>query len=167
MPISRLAECILETKSDVVEAKLLAPLVGHVGDGNFHLSFIIHPDDPTEMARAQAVNDRMVHRALAMGGTCTGEHGIGSGKIACLEEEHASAMPSHAADQAGARSRQPDESGQGAAAQLTRSRSTKTRSSQRSNLRPTSGRRPTSRNPKVAWSAKEAPLPASIPPTIA
>jgi D-lactate dehydrogenase (cytochrome) len=93
VPISRLAECILETKRDVVEAKLLAPLVGHVGDGNFHLSFIIHPDDPTEMARAQAVNDRMVHRALAMGGTCTGEHGIGSGKIACLEEEHASAMP--------------------------------------------------------------------------
>ena len=93
VPISRLAECILETKRDVVEAKLLAPLVGHVGDGNFHLSFVIHPDDPTEMARAQAVNDRMIHRALAMGGTCTGEHGIGSGKIACLEEEHASAMP--------------------------------------------------------------------------
>src|SRR6185369_1565258 len=93
VPISRLAECILETKRDVVEAKLLAPLVGHVGDGNFHLSFIIHPDDPSEMARAQAVNDRMIHRALAMGGTCTGEHGIGSGKIACLEEEHASAMP--------------------------------------------------------------------------
>ena len=93
VPISRLAECILETKRDVVEAKLLAPLVGHVGDGNFHLSFIIHPDDPSEMARAQGVNDRMIHRALAMGGTCTGEHGIGSGKIACLEEEHASAMP--------------------------------------------------------------------------
>jgi D-lactate dehydrogenase (cytochrome) len=93
VPISRLADCILETKRDVVEAKLLAPLVGHVGDGNFHLSFIIHPDDPTEMARAQAVHDRMIHRALSMGGTCTGEHGIGSGKIACLEEEHASAMP--------------------------------------------------------------------------
>jgi D-lactate dehydrogenase (cytochrome) len=93
VPISRLAECILETKRDVTESKLLAVLVGHVGDGNFHMCFVIDPDDPEEMARAKAVNDRMVHRALAMGGTCTGEHGIGSGKIACLEEEHASAIP--------------------------------------------------------------------------
>src|SRR5215471_6993943 len=93
VPISRLAECILETKRDVVESKLLAVIVGHVGDGNFHLCFMIDPDDPEEMARAQGVNDRMVHRALAMGGTCTGEHGIGFGKIACMEEEHASAMP--------------------------------------------------------------------------
>jgi D-lactate dehydrogenase (cytochrome) len=93
VPISRLAECILETKRDVVESKLLAVIVGHVGDGNFHLCFMIDPDDPEEMARAQGVNDRMVHRALAMGGTCTGEHGIGFGKIACLEEEHPSAIP--------------------------------------------------------------------------
>jgi D-lactate dehydrogenase (cytochrome) len=93
VPISRLADCILETKRDVLEAKLLAPLVGHVGDGNFHLCFIIHPDDPAEMARAKSVNDRMIARALAMGGTCTGEHGIGSGKIDCLEKEHESALP--------------------------------------------------------------------------
>ncbi len=93
VPISRLAECILETKKDVAESGLLAPLVGHVGDGNFHLSFIIDPNDPAEMARAQAVNDRMIARALALGGTCTGEHGIGSGKIHCLEKEHASAVP--------------------------------------------------------------------------
>jgi D-lactate dehydrogenase (cytochrome) len=93
VPISRLADCILETKRDVSDSQLLAVLVGHVGDGNFHLCFMIDPNDPEEMARAQSVNDRMVHRALAMGGTCTGEHGIGLGKIACLEEEHASAIP--------------------------------------------------------------------------
>jgi len=92
VPISRLADCILETKQDVVEAGLLAPIVGHVGDGNFHLCFIIDPADREEMARAQRVNGRMVSRALAMGGTCTGEHGIGTGKIDFLEEEHGSAL---------------------------------------------------------------------------
>ncbi len=93
VPISRLADCILETKQDVVDAGLLAPIVGHVGDGNFHLCFIIDPENPEEMARANKVNERMVARALAMGGTCTGEHGIGTGKIAFLEEEHGSALP--------------------------------------------------------------------------
>jgi D-lactate dehydrogenase (cytochrome) len=92
VPISRLADCILETKQDIAEAKLLAPIVGHVGDGNFHLTMILDPDDPAEMAAAQRVNDRMIERALAMGGTCTGEHGIGSGKIACLEAEHGEAV---------------------------------------------------------------------------
>ncbi|WP_374447241.1 FAD-linked oxidase C-terminal domain-containing protein [Stella sp.] len=92
VPISRLAECILETKKDIVESRLLAPIVGHVGDGNFHLAFIIDPDDPDEIARAQALNDRMVHRALAMGGTCTGEHGIGYGKINFLTAEHGDAV---------------------------------------------------------------------------
>ncbi|MEA2782525.1 MAG: hypothetical protein QOK29_4069 [Rhodospirillaceae bacterium] len=92
VPISRLADCILETKRDIAESKLLAPIVGHVGDGNFHLTFIIDPNDPAEMAAAHVVNDRMVARALAMGGTCTGEHGIGSGKIACLEAEHGDAV---------------------------------------------------------------------------
>ncbi|MCC7276225.1 MAG: FAD-binding oxidoreductase, partial [Alphaproteobacteria bacterium] len=61
-------------------------------DGNFHLAFIIDPDDKDEMARAQALNDRMVHRALAMGGTCTGEHGIGYGKIEFLTAEHGEAV---------------------------------------------------------------------------
>ena len=93
VPISRLADCILETKQDVVEAGLLAPIVGHVGDGNFHLCFIIDPENPEEMARAHTVNGRMVSRALAMGGTCTGEHGIGTGKIDFLEKEHGSALP--------------------------------------------------------------------------
>ncbi len=92
VPISRLADCILETKRDIEESDLLAPIVGHVGDGNFHLSFVIDPDDPAEMARAEALNDRMVMRALAMGGTCTGEHGIGTGKMKFLQAEHGEAV---------------------------------------------------------------------------
>jgi len=92
VPISRLAACILETKRDIEESALLAPIVGHVGDGNFHLSLIIDPDDPGEMARAEALNQRMVMRALAMGGTCTGEHGVGIGKMKFLEAEHGPAV---------------------------------------------------------------------------
>ena len=64
-----------------------------MGDGNFHLLFLLDPDDPDEQARAKAVNARLIDRALASGGTCTGEHGIGFGKIASLEREHADAMP--------------------------------------------------------------------------
>ena len=74
--------------ADVIASGLLAPIVGHVGDGNFHLQFLVDTDDPDEMARAQAVNKRMVRRAQAMGGTCTGEHGVGLGKIGSVEEEH-------------------------------------------------------------------------------
>lgn len=92
VPISRLAECILETKKDIAESYLLAPLVGHVGDGNFHLVYVIDPDKPEEMAEAKRLNDRMVERALAMGGTCTGEHGIGYGKMDALEQEHGDAV---------------------------------------------------------------------------
>ena len=92
VPISRLADCILETKKDIEESGLLAPIVGHVGDGNFHLSFIIDPDDRAEMAKSQEVNDRMVLRALGMGGTCTGEHGIGYGKLDFLTAEHGEAV---------------------------------------------------------------------------
>ena len=88
VPISRLAECILETRAEIDAEGLLAPIVGHVGDGNFHVTFLLDPDDAGEIARADAVSDRMVHRALAMGGTCTGEHGIGYGKIGYLEAEH-------------------------------------------------------------------------------
>ena len=88
VPISNLAECILETRADIDASGLLAPIVGHVGDGNFHLTFILDPDDAAEVARAEAVNERMVARALAMGGTCTGEHGIGYGKIEFLGREH-------------------------------------------------------------------------------
>src|SRR5260221_4353876 len=88
VPISRLADCIVETKRDIEEHHLLAPIVGHVGDGNFHTSIIIDPNKPEELQAAEAFNQRLVTRALAMGGTCTGEHGIGTGKMAFLEQEH-------------------------------------------------------------------------------
>ena len=87
VPISRLAESILETKADIAQSELIAPIVGHVGDGNYHLAIIVDTDSEEEMAKAKALNDRMVTRALELGGTCTGEHGIGSGKIACLRAE--------------------------------------------------------------------------------
>jgi len=92
VPISRLAECILETQKDIVANDLYAPIVGHVGDGNFHLTMMVDPSDPTYLPRAEALNDRMVARALALGGTCTGEHGVGMGKIKFLYEEHGEAM---------------------------------------------------------------------------
>jgi len=88
VPISRLAECIHETKKDLADSPLPGPLVGHVGDGNFHLLLAVHPDVPSEMAAAERLVDRLVARALAMGGTCTGEHGVGLGKIRFLEAEH-------------------------------------------------------------------------------
>ena len=92
VPISRLAECILATRADIEAEGLLAPIVGHVGDGNFHVTFLLDPNDPGETARADGVSGRMVERALAMGGTCTGEHGIGMGKIGYLEAEHGEAV---------------------------------------------------------------------------
>ncbi|MEO3428678.1 FAD-linked oxidase C-terminal domain-containing protein [Pelagibius sp. CAU 1746] len=92
VPISRLAECILETRKDIDASGVLAPIVGHVGDGNFHLTFLIDPDEPEEMAKAEGVNERMVMRALAMGGTCTGEHGVGTGKMRFLQAEHGEAL---------------------------------------------------------------------------
>lgn len=92
VPISRLAECIMETKKDIAESFVIAPLVGHVGDGNFHLTFIIDPNDPRELAEAERLNDRLVMRALAMDGTCTGEHGIGLGKSKFLVAEHGEAV---------------------------------------------------------------------------
>ncbi len=88
VPISRLADCILETQSDLKTTRLLAPLVGHVGDGNFHLVYVLDRDNPDELAEAEQFNQRLVERALAMGGTCTGEHGIGYGKLDFLEHEH-------------------------------------------------------------------------------
>jgi D-lactate dehydrogenase (cytochrome) len=92
VPISRLAECISETKRDIRESGLLAPIVGHVGDGNFHLVFVIDPEDAEEMEKAEALNDRMVTRAIGLGGTCTGEHGIGYGKLDFLQAEHGEAV---------------------------------------------------------------------------
>ena len=92
VPISRLAECIEETRKDIEDSGLLAPIVGHVGDGNFHLVMVLDPDDPDEMARAKALNERLVMRGLAMDGTCTGEHGVGYGKIDFLLAEHGEAV---------------------------------------------------------------------------
>jgi len=88
VPISKLAETIAETKRDLDESGLIAPIVGHVGDGNFHLAILVDPDDPAEIQRAVDLNDRLVRRAIANDGTCTGEHGVGYGKSAFLELEH-------------------------------------------------------------------------------
>ena len=87
VPISRLADCILETQRDLERSFLTAPLVGHVGDGNFHTLLLVDPDDPDELAEAKRLNDRMIERALAADGTCTGEHGIGLGKREYLRSE--------------------------------------------------------------------------------
>jgi D-lactate dehydrogenase (cytochrome) len=92
VPISRLAECIAETKRDLAQSSVPSALVGHVGDGNFHLVFLIDPNRPEEIAEAGRLNDRMVARALAMEGTCTGEHGIGYGKMEFLTAEHGEAV---------------------------------------------------------------------------
>jgi len=88
VPISRLAECILETKKDLAASFLLAPMVGHVGDGNFHLMFLVDPEKPEDMVEAERLNERLVKRALTMDGTITGEHGVGIGKIKYMEAEH-------------------------------------------------------------------------------
>jgi D-lactate dehydrogenase (cytochrome) len=87
VPVSRLAECLVATRRDIDESGLIAPIVGHVGDGNFHTLILVDPAAPDEIARAQALHERMVTRALDMDGTSTGEHGIGTGKIAFLERE--------------------------------------------------------------------------------
>jgi D-lactate dehydrogenase (cytochrome) len=88
VPVSRLAECILETQADIETLGLPAPIVGHVGDGNFHVAVLVDPNDADEVARAEAFHDRLVRRAIAMDGTCTGEHGVGYGKARFLVEEH-------------------------------------------------------------------------------
>ncbi len=88
VPISRLAECVTETQRDIAESKLIAPIVGHVGDGNFHLTLLIDLNDPEEVRNAKAFNERLIERALAMDGTCTGEHGVGQGKMKYLLAEH-------------------------------------------------------------------------------
>jgi D-lactate dehydrogenase (cytochrome) len=88
VPISRLAECVTETQRDIAESNLVAPIVGHVGDGNFHLTLLVDMNDAAEMARVRSFNERLIERALAMDGTCTGEHGVGQGKIKYLLAEH-------------------------------------------------------------------------------
>lgn len=87
VPISRLAECIRETEADIEQAGLIAPIVGHVGDGNFHTLVLIDTDDPSDILKAENFVARLNERALRMDGTCTGEHGIGQGKMKFLEAE--------------------------------------------------------------------------------
>ncbi len=90
VPISRLAECINATVADLAETGILAPIVGHVGDGNYHLQFLFDPENETEVEQVKWVNARMIDRALELGGTCTGEHGVGHGKMKYMEREHGS-----------------------------------------------------------------------------
>ena len=92
VPISRLAECVTETQKDLASSFLPAPIVGHAGDGNFHICFAINPNDPRQTEEAERINERVVHRALSLDGTCTGEHGVGCGKIDFLIAEHGEAM---------------------------------------------------------------------------
>jgi len=91
VPISRLADCVEETLADIESSGLIAPIVGHVGDGNFHTSPLIDMSNAREIEAAEAFASRLAHRAIAMGGTCTGEHGIGQKKIAYMEDEHGAA----------------------------------------------------------------------------
>ncbi len=88
VPISRLAECVEATRIDLEVSGIFGPMIGHVGDGNFHVAMYCNPDDPAQVKALKAAYDRLIDRALAMGGTCTGEHGIGSGKRKYLRQEH-------------------------------------------------------------------------------
>ena len=92
VPISHLAECILETQEDLKASKIEAPLVGHAGDGNFHLIIMLNPDDKTEFDTVTGISERLVKRALKFGGTCSGEHGVGFGKLKYLDAEHGAAL---------------------------------------------------------------------------
>ena len=91
VPISRLAECVEETLADIEASGLIAPIVGHVGDGNFHTSPLVDMSNPKEIEAAEGFASRLAHRAIAMGGTCTGEHGVGQKKIAYMLDEHGAA----------------------------------------------------------------------------
>jgi D-lactate dehydrogenase (cytochrome) len=97
VPISRLADCLLETRADLDASSLTATVVGHVGDGNFHCLILVDPDNPAEVAEAEALHQAMARRAIGMDGTCTGEHGVGLGKRELLVEELGSAISTMAA----------------------------------------------------------------------
>jgi D-lactate dehydrogenase (cytochrome) len=92
VPISRLTDCVLQARADVAASGLTAPIVGHVGDGNFHLVVLFDPQDAAERAKAEALARTVSMRAIAMGGTCTGEHGIGVHKLEALVAEHGEAV---------------------------------------------------------------------------
>jgi D-lactate dehydrogenase (cytochrome) len=90
VPISHLADAIGQAKAAIMDSGLIAPIVGHVGDGNFHVLFILPPDDSAAWDKARIINEAMINHALSVGGTCTGEHGIGIGKRAAMLREHGS-----------------------------------------------------------------------------
>jgi len=92
VPISRLADCIVESKKDATGASFPTTMVGHVGDGNFHMAFVLDPENPAEHAEALVLEEKIILRALAMGGTCSGEHGIGSGRLKYLPIEHGAGL---------------------------------------------------------------------------
>ncbi|MGE4281699.1 MAG: FAD-binding oxidoreductase [Magnetospirillum sp.] len=92
VPISQLAECLLETRAELDQSRLKSTIVGHVGDGNFHVLLLVDPNSAEDEAEAERLNHRIVRRALRLGGTCTGEHGIGQGKMAFLAEEMGEAL---------------------------------------------------------------------------
>lgn len=92
VPISSLAEAINKTKAEIAAAGLLAPVVGHVGDGNFHLAILIDPEQADELSKAKALAASLCQTALELGGTVTGEHGVGTGKIAYMQDEHGEAL---------------------------------------------------------------------------
>jgi D-lactate dehydrogenase (cytochrome) len=92
VPISELAPCILETQADARRSSIPAPLVGHAGDGNFHLILMLDPENGEELQRVAAFGQRLVERALRLGGTCSGEHGVGLGKMKYLKAEHGAAL---------------------------------------------------------------------------
>ena len=99
VPVSRLAECVVETQKDIEELGLIAPIVGHVGDGNFHTSPVFDRNDPKEMAAIETFLERLAERAIAMEGTCTGEHGVGQGKRKYLQGRTGRRPRRHARDQ--------------------------------------------------------------------
>ncbi|MCT4559573.1 MAG: FAD-binding protein [Pelagimonas sp.] len=88
VPISRLAQAVEETQYDIAASSITGPILGHVGDGNFHTILLVDPDQPAEMEEAKRLSDLMAHRALRLGGTCTGEHGVGMGKLGFMAAEH-------------------------------------------------------------------------------
>src|SRR5690554_6004848 len=88
VPISRLAECVAETAAELDRASFPYTIVGHVGDGNFHVLMLLDPDNPAEFQESEALNRRLVERAIRMAGTCTGEHGVGLHKMGFMEAEH-------------------------------------------------------------------------------
>ena len=91
VPISELARAVDETAADIAAASIPGPILGHVGDGNFHALLLVDPNAPEELDEAKRISDRMVERSLRLGGTATGEHGVGIGKLGFMEREHGDA----------------------------------------------------------------------------